>query len=302
MVSAGNAAAYVALRYGFLIHFGMFTFSQTHNYTADPNVFAPSTTDFISNWVTVAQAANAKYAYLTAKHQDGFCLWNTASGATNVTQSSWYMTGGGFDVVSQFCSQMRAAGIQPGIYYSMAQDATFSGLQSGGLVNGRTYGQYAQLHLTELLSNYGNLVGIWGDLLFNGVTVPFSSDAARQAFIQALQPNCLDLPNTHAYNVGLARGQILVYEAVNHGDPSPGNNVFPSELAESGLVGGVWFWQPPNKAHASVVTSETHMTSIHGQNGTYTVGVGPDTTGHIPNSPAADDQVTNLTTLGNSGH
>lgn len=297
-IEPSPATLYVAMKFGFLIHFGMYTFSQTHNYTADPNVFAPTTTDFIDNWVQTALAANAKYAYITAKHQDGWCGWNTATVPANVTQSSWYQTGGGFDVVGQFCTKMRSAGINPGIYYSMAEDATFSALQVGGIYNGMNYGQYARLQLTELLSNYGPLVGIWGDLLFSGVTVPFSSDAARQAFIHGLQPNCLDVPNTHAYNVGLARGDILLYEAVNHGDPSPGNNTFTSELAETDFAGGVWFYQPPPpKPTANLTTSETHMASIHGQNGTYTVGVGPDTTGHI-----ASNQVTFLTTLGNSGN
>lgn len=288
---------YVAQRFGFLIHFNMFTFSQTHNYTSNASVFNPSTTDFIDQWVTTAQAANAKYAYLVAKHQDGFCIWNTTSVPANVTQSSWYMTGGGFDVVGQFCTKFRAAGINVGLYYSMAQDATFSALQVGGIYNGMTYRQYATLQLTELLSNYGPLVGIWGDLLFLGYPGPFSSDAARAAFIHGLQPNCLDAPNTHAYNVGLSRGDILVYESVNHGDPTPGNNTYPSEFAENGLVGGIWFWQPPSKPPANTTTSETHMASIHSQNGTYNCGVGPDTTGHIPS-----DQVANLATLGNSGN
>lgn len=284
---------YVAQRFGFLIHFNMFTFSNTHNYTADPNTFAPTTTDFISNWVSVAQAANAKYAYLTAKHQDGFCIWNTASVPANVTQTSWYQTGGGFDIVGQFCTQFRAAGINVGLYYSMPADSTFNALQVGGVYNGRTYKQYATLQLTELLTNYGPLVGIWGDLLFSGVTTPFSSDAARQAFIQGIQPNCLDVPNTHSV---LPRGNILVYESINHGDPTPGNNTFPSELAENGLVGGIWFWQPPSKPPGVTATYETHMASIHSQNGTFTIGVGPDPSGHVPS-----DQASNLSIVGNSG-
>jgi alpha-L-fucosidase len=286
--------AYVALRYGFLIHFNMFTFSQTHNYTADPNVFNPSTTDFIANWVSVAQSANAKYAYITAKHADGFCIWNTATVPANVTQSSWYQTGGGFDLASEFCTQMRSAGIKPGFYYSMPVDATFGALQTGGIYNGMNYSQYAQAQLAELLSNYGPLVGIWGDLLTNGVTVPYGSDAARKAAYHSLNPGCLDVPNTHAY-FSPPRGDIKVFEAVNHQDPSPGNNPYPAELAETDFTGGLWFWHPLYSINP-LTTAEPHMSSIHSQNGTYTAGVGPDQTGHI-----TSDQVTYLTTLGNSG-
>lgn len=294
IVFSGTAAlrsAYIALRYGFLIHFNMYTFSQTHAANQPINTFAPSTTNFIAQWVTTAQAAGIKCCGLTAKHEDGFCVWNTASTTYNVTQTSWYKTGGGFDIVAQFCTQMRAAGIVPVLYFSM-QDNTYSGGFSGSAL---TFKQYVELQLTELLSNYGAITGIWSDGDYGGATTPFASDGDRNTFIRNLQPNCLDLPNRHVYNQGLL-GDILVFEAQQ---PNSGTSV-PQEMAETSFNNGntLWFWTSGYSLktvgdHNTAGTLANDMFVTHNRNGTYTLGVGPDQTGAIPS-----DIVTQTTNLG----
>jgi alpha-L-fucosidase len=291
---AALRSAYVALRYGFLIHFNMYTFSQTHAANQAINTFAPSTTNFIAQWVTTAQAAGIKYCGLTAKHIDGFCIWNTASTNYNVTQTTWYQSGGGFDIVGQFCTQMRAAGIAPVLYFSMS-DNTYSGGFSG---SGLSALNYAKLQLTELLTNYGAIAGIWSDPDYGSGpnnSLPFLSDGQRNTFIHNLQPNCLDLKNSHVGNLGLSLADIILYEAVQ-----PTNQLaYPQEMAETSFgPNTLWFWQPgytlkPVGDHNTAGTMANDMFITHNRNGTFTAGVGPNQTGAIPS-----DIVTQLTSLG----
>lgn len=288
--TAGLRTSYVALKYGFLIHFNMYTYSQTHAANQPINTFSPTSNNFISQWVTTAQAAGALYCGLTAKHIDGFCIWNTTSTNYNVTQTSWYQTGGGFDIVGQFCTQMRAAGIVPVLYFSMS-DNTYSGGFSGSSL---TLLQYTQLQLKELLQNYGAITGIWSDPDYGTVTRPFVSDGDRNTFIRNLQPSCLDIPNRHVYDQGLL-GDILVSEA-----QQPVNQtVLPQEMAETGFSANtLWFWHSgytlkPVGNHGAAGTLANDMFITHNRNGTFTLGVGPDQTGAIPS-----DIVTQTTNLG----
>jgi alpha-L-fucosidase len=59
-----------------------------------------------AEWVGVAQAAGMKYIVLTAKHHDGFMLWDTKTGEYNIMNSPFKR-----DVVDELATAARAAGI-----------------------------------------------------------------------------------------------------------------------------------------------------------------------------------------------
>lgn len=67
-------------------------------------------------WIDLAKKVNAKYVILTAKHHDGFCLWNTKTTDNNSCQK-----GPKRDLVKEFCEVARKNNLKVGIYYSWSE-------------------------------------------------------------------------------------------------------------------------------------------------------------------------------------
>ncbi len=63
------------------MHYGIRTFNEVHRdwdmKPMDPATFNPTEQD-CRKWIRDLKAAGVKYTVLTAKHHDGFALWQTA--------------------------------------------------------------------------------------------------------------------------------------------------------------------------------------------------------------------------------
>ena len=74
----------------------------------DPVDFDPKT------WAKLAKEAGMRYAVLTAKHHDGFCLFDS-----KLTDFKATNTKAGRDLVREFLDAFRAEGLKVGLYYSL---------------------------------------------------------------------------------------------------------------------------------------------------------------------------------------
>lgn len=138
------------------IHFGMNTFTEQEwgHGNEDPKLFNP--TDFnAEQWVTSLKEAGFKMLILTAKHHDGFCLWQTQTTEHSVASSDW--RNGLGDVVSDVKKACDEHDMKFGVYLSPWDR------------NAESYGdspRYNDLfvaQLTELLTNYGEIHEVWFD-------------------------------------------------------------------------------------------------------------------------------------------
>jgi hypothetical protein len=227
-----SQTAYIAQKLGMSIVFDMATFHNgvyaNLNNPYPINDFAPTTTDFVSNWVSNAQAAKAKYVRWVTKHQDNFLLWNSATSSYNVTQTSWALTGGGFDITANVCSAMQAAGINVVLSY-----------QPVGTVLADVKTQ-----LTELIAECGPTTAIWWDgtpINQYGSASPFASFSDLLSFVHGLQANLLFIGNNHPINstFGFGSTDILEYEGPTYDVPNP-NGLGVSEHIE-----GISFYPDP---------------------------------------------------------
>ena len=104
------------LRFGMFIHFNMGTFHEKEwvEPGQDPLSFNPVKLDCYQ-WADAAKSAHMKYAVLTTKHHDGFCLWNSQTTSYDVASSAI----SGRDIVKEFCEAFRSRGIEPHFYFSI---------------------------------------------------------------------------------------------------------------------------------------------------------------------------------------
>ncbi|HWB90600.1 MAG TPA: alpha-L-fucosidase [Puia sp.] len=174
-------------RFGMFIHWGLYSLAARHEWVKhnehlsneeyqkyfdnfDPDHFEPK------KWAAEAKAAGMKYAVLTTKHHEGFCLFD--SKYTNYKAPN---TKAHRDLVREFVDAFRAAGIKVGFYYSLLDwhhpDYTMddahplvqvdtSKANYDRLDKGRDmakYRQYLKDQITELLTNYGKIDILWMD-------------------------------------------------------------------------------------------------------------------------------------------
>jgi alpha-L-fucosidase len=146
-------AAWMQLGYGMFIHFGPNTFAGVAwgdgRFPAEK--FDPRRLD-TRQWAATAAEAGMKYAVLTTKHHDGFCLWPSRLTEYSVKNSPQRR-----DIVAEFVESCRSEGIKPGLYYSLWD--THCPFYN----DDAAYAEYMRQQITELLAGYGDVVEIWFD-------------------------------------------------------------------------------------------------------------------------------------------
>jgi len=172
---------------GLFVHFGVNTFTDREwgEGREDPRIFNPVSLD-ARQWARAARAGGFKYALLTAKHHDGFCLWPSKYTEHSVKRSPW--RDGHGDVVREFVDAMRAEGVSPGLYLSPwdRHDARYG--------TGEAYNDYYIAQLTELLTQYGPIAEVWFDGANgegpNGRKQSYDWERIHRT-VRQLQPNAL---------------------------------------------------------------------------------------------------------------
>ena len=119
----------------------------------DPAIFNPTELD-CDSWVEAIKSAGMKGAVITAKHHDGFCLWQTETTEHSIKNSP-YKNGKG-DIVREFADACRRGGIKFGFYLSPWD-------RNCELYGTDAYNDFYRAQLTELLTNYGDVFHVWFD-------------------------------------------------------------------------------------------------------------------------------------------
>lgn len=143
-------------------------------------------------WVAVAKAAGMKYLVITAKHHDGFAMFNSPCSRYDIVDATPY----GQDPMQALAKACRKAGIRFCFYYSQAQDwhdpdaaGNFWDFPDEGKKDFAAYlARKAKPQVRELLTQYGPIGLIWFDTP-RTITKPQSLSLKR--LVHRLQPACL---------------------------------------------------------------------------------------------------------------
>jgi len=135
------------------VHYGVnsFTDREWGDGNESPAIFNPKALD-TDQWCRAARDAEMKGIIITAKHHDGFCLFDTAHTTHSVMYSPY-----GEDIVAQLARSCEKFGLRLGIYLSPwdRHDSRYG--------SGEAYDDYFCAQLTELMTNYGELFCLWFD-------------------------------------------------------------------------------------------------------------------------------------------
>jgi alpha-L-fucosidase len=166
-------------RFGLFIHWGVYSVLGDGEWVMNnqkipiteyeklPPRFNPTEFD-PAEWVALAKAAGMKYITITSKHHDGFQMFDSKVSDYNVVDRTPYKK----DVLKMLADECRKQGIKLFFYYSQLDWHNPDYFPRGG--TGRTAGRpesgdwnkyldYMDTQLTELLTNYGEIAGIWFD-------------------------------------------------------------------------------------------------------------------------------------------
>ena len=166
-------------RFGMFIHWGVYSVLEDGEWVMNnrkmpiseyeklPSKFNPVKFN-AAEWVALAKAAGMKYITITSKHHDGFAMFATKQSKWNIVDATPYKR----DPMKELAEECRKQGIKlffyhshldwtHADYYPRGRTGQASGRPQSGDFN--KYLDFMDAQLTELLTNYGPIGGIWFD-------------------------------------------------------------------------------------------------------------------------------------------
>ena len=167
-------------RFGIFIHWGVYSVPARGEWVQSrENIMPEQYQVYVENftpdkfdpalWAKAAENAGMKYMVFTAKHHDGFCMWDSAYTDFKADQ----------DYVGEVIDAFRAENIRIGLYYSLLdwhhedflvdRYHPLRDFDRGELNKSRDqkrYCRYMRNQVRELLTNYGRIDIMWFDFTY----------------------------------------------------------------------------------------------------------------------------------------
>ena len=234
-------------------------------------------------WVILAKNAGMKYVVITAKHHDGFALWDSKASSYNVAQ----FTNPKRDIIRELAAACKKHGLKLGLYYSHWIDWEHKygwdhTKEITGLSN-ENYDRYWQEkvipQMRELLTGYGPISVIWFDMWINHSQTVVSKDQLMQlkGMIRELQPGCLI---NSRLGLSLQEDSDIDFEEL--GDNQLGNMSRNFPWQSPATVADSWGF---NRLDTDWKSTTTLLRSLIGNvslNGNFLLNIGPRANGEIP--------------------
>jgi len=206
-------------RFGLFIHWGLYALPARHEWVKnrerltdehyqryfdhfDPDLYDPAA------WARAAKGAGMRYAVLTSKHHEGFCMWDS-----DLTDYKATNTPARRDLIRPYVEAFRAEGLKVGFYHSLIDwhhpefpvdglhprrdDVSYRELHRDR--NVRKYAEYLHGQVRELMTRYGKIDVLWLDFSYSGANYGWSKGKGKDdwqaeklvTMVRELQPDIL---------------------------------------------------------------------------------------------------------------
>lgn len=278
-------------RYGMFIHFGPYAMwgwqeqirmrlgIPREEYARRAMTFAPTASP--EEWVRLAKDAGMEYICFTAKHHDGFCMWNTRQTDFNIVRSC------GRDILGELADACAKHGLALSLYYSNPDwnhPAAYNERsthqcppEEGDTPDNAVYRAFVREQIKELLSDYGPIYTWFWDI------PPHICDPSMNALVRSFCPDILI--NDRGYGTTNDTDTDGDYSTPERSVPEGQRFSHYTEACES--VGAQsWGYRENEDYHTPAFLCRS-MDRIFSMGGSYLLNVGPDADGRIP-AQAAD--------------
>jgi alpha-L-fucosidase len=290
-------------RLGLFVHWGLYALAARHEWVMSREQIHPDHYERYQRyfeadrydpraWARSAKAAGMRYAVLTTKHHDGFCLWDSA--LTSYTSRN---TPFGRDAVAEFVEAFRAEGLRIGFYHSLLDwhhpdfpidvHHPLRDDPEAAVLNERRslerYRDYLHGQVRELLTGYGTVDYLFFDFSYGSQSyrgLPGKGAAAWEseellAMVRSLQPDIvvndrLEVP-----------GDLVTPEQYQPSGPMRGTDGQPLLWEACQTLNGSWGYDRDNTDAKSVPLLVRMLVDGVANGGNLLLNVGPTGRGDL---------------------
>lgn len=307
------------MKFGLFIHWGAFSVLsdgewvmnnkniKVEDYKRLKDIFNPTAFN-AKAWVAAAKSAGMKYITFVTRHHDGFSNWDTQHSDWKITQTPY-----GKDPLKELANECHKEGIKLFLYYSLLDwsrnDYQYATGKTGK-GTGRTekgdwndYVGFMKAQLTELLTNYGDISGIW----FDGHWDQLDNDSVKTlkakvdwkyeeiySLIHKLQPQCMIGNNHHLSPIAGEDFQMFEKDLPGLNTSGFGGasiSQLPLETCET--MNNSWGFNITDRKYKSVKQLLHYLVNDAGRNANFLLNVGP-----MPNGVIQPENIDTLSKIG----
>ncbi|MEO7990722.1 MAG: alpha-L-fucosidase [Chryseolinea sp.] len=298
-------------KFGLFIHWGVYSVLGDGEWVMNnqqipikayekiPAFFNPTEFD-AKAWVQMAKAAGMKYITITSKHHDGFAMFDSKVSDYNIVKRTPY----GKDVLKMLADECRKEGIKLFFYHSQLDwhhPDYFPRGNTGGNWTGRPqsgdmnkYLEYMDTQLSELLTNYGDVAGIWFDGMWDKKDDDWKLERTY-SLIHKLQPGALVGSNHHRTPYEGEDFQMFEKDLPGHNTTgfSPEQTVgqLPKETCET--INNSWGFNLKDDQHKSKKDLIQYLVKSSGYGANFLLNIGP-----MPNGKIQAEHIARLKEMG----
>ena len=299
-------------RFGMFIHWGLYAIpargewvrsvERIHKEDYEPLMHEFNPIDYDpKQWARMAREAGMKYAVLTAKHHDGFCLFDSQLTDFKSTNTPCHR-----DLVREYLDAFRAEGLKVGLYYSIIDwhhpdfphygdrqhperdNEAFKGVQH----DFDNYLKYMHGQVEELCTNYGKLDIMWFDFSYDDMTGEKWKATELVRMIRRLQPgvildNRLEVSGTGFGSLATAHPTEYSGDFVSPEQIIPPKGIFdeqgnPVTWEACITMNNNWGYHATDKNFKPAPLVIHKLVECVSKGGNLLINVGPDARGNIP--------------------
>jgi alpha-L-fucosidase len=284
------------MKFGLFIHWGIYSIMGNgewvmyqqkipyNNYKRLADFFNPQEFN-AKEWVLMAKNAGMKYITITSRHHDGFSMFKTKASPYNIVDATPYHK----DPIKELAKECAKEGIELHLYYSLLDWGRPDYGFGKPVVNGapentdwNSYISFMKTQLTELITNYPNIRGIWFDGHWEKPNANWHYNEIY-TLIHKLNPKIL-VGNNHHLTPFLGE-DFQMFEKDLPGENKAGFSAtskigaLPLETCET--MNGSWGFNIKDNNYKSVKQIIHYIVNAAGRNANFLLNVGPMPNGKI---------------------